>query len=910
MFADQWISAAGGIPAEYRGPGAHGCVASAEFVPFDPEHLDQPIVARFQRIAQHHPGKTAVSDGRLSLTYDQLRRAAFHLAHRINELVPPTRPIMIVLPQSALFSVAALACLAAGRPFAPLDRSYPRARNAKVLREVGAAAAIIARSDEADELGLSLPCIDIASSLGATENLLPLTSDPDDPALILFTSGSTGDPKGICNAQRALLQRVFHATNSCHIHSDDRLVLLSSFCTIAGVRETFSALLNGATLHVTDPSSLGFSGVLRILRDAQITIGYAVPALLRHLMSAPASRNAFSSFRLLRVGGDIPLQSDLELIRRVAPRSSTLIAFSSTEVPTIFQWFVPPDWQPDCLRLPIGFVQPGFEFAVHDASGCAVPVGKEGELVVRSRYLALGYWQNGRLQQGPFIRDAKDRSKRILQTGDMIRIRPDSLVEMLGRKDLQIKMRGYRVNPAELEAVLRGSPSVADAAVIARRAGEEVTALVAFVVPARSGSDDITDTLKSAIDRQLPSYMRPIYIRTLHEIPKLSGFKADLQKLVAIDQQAIATAADQERPVGNEKRCDGGERLSHVRHAVAAAWATVLNRSSLEADLAWDDAGGDSLAALLLWFMIEEALGPVPLETFQPQMTPTALMQAISRQLAARSSVVAADQPKTPLVFLMPPYDGDFPQLMRFRTALEGRVRFCVIRYPGWPDMIKAPASFALIVDAALAQILPRLEGRPCALAGYSFGGAVAWETAGRLRELGHEIEFVGLIDTARSRELLHPQISLRARAERFLSAARSSPGAIRHNLFQMVARVLSRRHCSLLTVLSRSSALMPTRLALAFQWHLTAQLRLRALDQWSPTPLDLPVTLFRSDEHRQATPDFGWAGMCGSLTIVPIGGTHVSILEPPHLKLLCDRFDEAVTRHPHLTHNRPVGVA
>ncbi len=686
-------------------------------------------------------------------------------------------------------------------------------------------------------------------------------------------------------------------------------MLLSSFCTIAGVRETFSALLNGATLHVTDPGTLGFSGVLKVLRDARITIGYAVPALLRHLMSAPAAGDAFSSFRILRVGGDIPLKSDLDLIRRVAPRSSTLIAFSSTELPTIFQWFVPPHWEPDCLRLPIGFAQPGFEFAVHDASGCAVPVGKDGELVVRSRYLALGYWQNGRLRQGPFIRDAEDSSKRILQTGDMVRIRPDSLVDMLGRKDLQIKMRGYRVNPAELEAVVRGSPSVADAAVIARRAGEQVTALVAFVVPARSGGSDITDALKRAIDKQLPSYMRPIHIRMLHEIPKLSGFKVDLQKLVAIDQQEVAKAADQECPSESEKSDDGGEPLSHVRKTVAAAWATVLNRSSLEADIAWDDAGGDSLAALLLWFMVEEALGPIPLETFRPQMTPRALMQAISRQVTARASVLEADQPKTPLVFLMPPYDGDFPSLMRFRVALKGRVRFCVIRYPGWTDTIKAPASFALIVDAALAQILPRLEG-PCALAGYSFGGAVAWETARRLRELGHEIEFIGMIDTARGRELLHPQITLRARAQRFLGAARLSPKAARHNLFQMAARGLSRQRCSLLNVLGKSLAPMSTRLALAFQWHLTAQLRLRALDQWSPAPAGLPVTLFRSDEHREATPDFGWAGMCGRLTIVPIGGTHASILEPPHLKLLCDRFAEAVKRHPHLTRDQSVGVA
>src|SRR6202022_2288366 len=123
--------------------------------------------------------------------------------------------------------------------------------------------------------------------------------------------------------------------------------------------ETFAALLNGATLYVADPSRLGINGVLRMLRDARATVGYIVPALLRQLLAAPDAKEAFGHARIVRIGGDIPVTDDLALCRLMLPSSChILIAFSSTEAPTIFQWFIPRDWNPDGIRLPIGYARP------------------------------------------------------------------------------------------------------------------------------------------------------------------------------------------------------------------------------------------------------------------------------------------------------------------------------------------------------------------------------------------------------------------------------------------------------------------------------------------------------------------------------------------------------------------------
>jgi acyl-coenzyme A synthetase/AMP-(fatty) acid ligase/thioesterase domain-containing protein len=889
MPADSWLSAAEDHPVDFMGPGG-------ELTPFDAAYLDQPIFNRFREIVLRHGRKIAVTDGELSLTYDQLHRSALHLAHRLNQCGTQTRPVAIVLPQGALFSVAALACLAAGRPFAPIDRNYPLLRNVKTMRELEPGAVIVGHAADADELDILVPCIDIANSLPATEELQPLHSDPDDPALILFTSGTTGDPKGICNSQRALLQRIFHATNSCYISSEDRLALFSSFCTIAGVREVFSALLNGATLYVTDPSCMGVSGILKLMQESRITIGYMVPVLLRTLLSAPSARDAFSSFRILRVGGDNPLKSDLDRIRWVAPQTSILIAFSSTEMPTVFQWFVPADWKPEHPRLPIGYLQPGFECKLDIPPEDMPSPEMAGELIVRSRYLALGHWQGGRLIEGPFARYDKDPSIRIWHTGDVVRVRSDSLVEMLGRKDRQVKLRGYRVNLNEVEAVLRDSPRIADAAVIARRAGEEVSALVAFAVPSGHADKKITNELKEEIEKHLPSYMRPIHFRLLPEIPKLSGLKHDLQKLSAIDRQELAAESERtSRAAGVATAAAISKSSRSIRDVVESAWRIALDRSSFDADLAWDEAGGDSLATLNLWFAIEQALGPMPLDIFRPQMSPSALVQAIAHHLQPHTTAREAKSRAAPLVFFMPPYDGDLPLLVRFRAALEGQVSFSVIHYPGCKEMMKSEGRFEGIVDAALRQILPRMDDHPCALAGYSFGGVVAWEIARRLVDRGHDIAFVGLIDTALD-GLLNPSIAMSARASRFLRQVCSSPG-VEVLIDPVMKNLLRTSSLPMLNIMEKTIELMPTTFALTFQRHLTGQMRLRALDQWTAAPADVSVTLFRSDDHRERAPDFGWRRVCEQLTIVPIGGTHESILQPPHLNTLCDRFAESVQR-------------
>jgi thioesterase domain-containing protein len=670
-------------------------------------------------------------------------------------------------------------------------------------------------------------------------------------------------------------------------------VVLSSPGTIAGIRETFVALLNGMTLHVADPVRLGINAVLKCVEDAQVTLGYMVPALLRQLLGAPGARNAFRHMRIIRTGGDIPLASDIALCRATLPASCHfLIAFSSTEVPTIFQWFVPRNWEPKEVRLPIGYVRRGMSFRLLDEDR-PVPQGEVGELVVKSRYLALGYWQEGRLHPGPFLTDPEDPAVHILHTGDLVRLRPDGLAEMIGRKDRQIKIRGLRTDLGEIEVAMRTCRGVADAAVIVRRRGQEDATLVAFVV-AGEGSDATLAELKVALARRLPSHMCPSRIHVIDAIPQLPGFKPDLAALERIDAAQEAqgkTAGEREKAVRRARRPPADAKaLASVRAAVARAWTTALDRRSFRADRAWDEAGGDSLKALHLCCLIEESLGRrIPMEKFEPGMTPTRLVAMIAKGAGRPTDPGQC----APLVFFVPPADGDTPMLAQFRAACGEGVRFEVIQYPQWREMMATGAAFDSLVDATVTQVIAAADGK-ISLAGYSFGGFVAWEAAQRLVASGRAVEFLGLIDTQLAFTAAHQSSWRRARylLRKATTERRAAFAAILERSFRTLAR---QAKLPLLKMVGGLINVLPAQLAFEMNYHLTYQLRVQSRRNWTPTPLQAPTYLFRTEEFSPQAAQATWGHLTNKLEVISVGGDHWSVLQPPLRERLCREFVAAV---------------
>lgn len=827
--------------------------------------LSLPIAERFRAVAQAFPGRVAVADGESSITYKEALQQVDALAARLAGETAPDDLVGILLSASIEFPIAMLACLAAGRLFVPLDLHYPRAWLASVMQDSGIAA-VIGRFEDAESAELvpqGTRRIDLAQPASRTASFAP--KGPDEPAIVLFTSGSTGKPKGIVNSQRALLRRVAQYANAAHINESDRFLPLSSECTIAGLRERLTALLTGASLHVIDVQRSGARQILDRMNGANVTMLYAVPALLRSLMQLDDGR-APASLRVVRVGGDAVLWSDIEALRAWADCRIEL-GYSSTEAP-IMQWFVPRDFPQEGAKVPLGHPLAGNALAIVGDDDAPVAPGETGELVVRSPYVALGRWSEGRCDGADFPADPKDESCRILRTGDLVRLRADGLIDLIGRKDRQLKIRGQRIEPGELEAALRRQPGMRDAAVYPRRVGAQWW-LIAYIV-----GDADTATLKTALRDTLPAALQPQRIHRLDELPRLASAKLDMAALVALDEEW------QRREV--TALAPGAAPQGETEETIAAIWCRVLERDAAGRDDDFFDCGGDSLSTLGLMFGIEEALGrELPVTMIYEAPTIAALAAAIEQHKAPVFSplVKIKDGGGAPL-FVVHGVGGNVMELFAFGRRLSQPVYALQAR---GLDGKQAPnRSIAAMADDYLAAIRTVFPHGPWHLAGYSSGGLVALEMAQRLRAQGKAPASLTLIDTQTNAR----QWPLAIWAEHVL-------GRLRHHRQSLAALPARARLAYAGKAFAALGTLIQWRLGLKAPPSPPTAMRippalqgvfdatLAAIAAYRPRRYDGPVELIvpQTADAFMAQPARLWRLYCAHLAVSRVPGDHLSMI-------------------------------
>jgi acyl-coenzyme A synthetase/AMP-(fatty) acid ligase len=371
---------------------------------------------------------------------------------------------------------------------------------------------------------------------------------------------------------------VAQSINAAHINAADRLLTLAPPCTIVGVRDVMTALLAGASIHVLDPQGVGAREIVNAIRAEAVTILFAFPALLRSIVAARDGR-ADASLRLVRVGGDTTVWSDIETLRAwLAPEAAIQLVYAATEAP-MMQWFVADKCRRTDARIPIGYPLPGNCLALVDEEGHATPPGEVGELIVGSRYVSLGSWVEGRLADENVETDGRC-GWRIFRTGDLVRQRPDGLLARVGRKDRQVKIRGSRVDLDGVEARLRGHSSVRDVAVVGRPSHADGTSTLVAYVSAREGAPaGLIDELK-ALMRSAPPPMRPARFYLEPSIPRLPSSKLDVRALAALDEANV----QRERAESSEEShapCDGRRRsrLAHGGSRLARRFALAASLS-------------------------------------------------------------------------------------------------------------------------------------------------------------------------------------------------------------------------------------------------------------------------------------------------------------------------------------------
>jgi acyl-coenzyme A synthetase/AMP-(fatty) acid ligase/acyl carrier protein len=553
------------------------------FVEFKPEDVEQSITARFEKQAALYPDQIAVKTRRHSVSYLELNRAADQVAHAIlHRTSIEKQPIALLFENGAPFVIASLGALKAGKIQVSLESTFPPARLRYVLEQSQAAMLVTdnANFSLARQLG-NLPVVNIDEIGGrfpAAEIGISVT--PHDPVAIGYSSGSTGEPKGMVWNHRGLLHAVMRHTNMSHMCAHDRLVMFRT-----SFRAYLYALLNGATYYPVDLHQDEAPELAEWLIWEKITMYRAAVSAFRSFAGALKGTEPFPHLRLILLFGEPVYHADVELYRR---RFSDHTLLGSTlgcmEFDDYAYFFVDRNSTLPGGVLPGGYPIADAEILLLGDDGRPGGPGQIGEIAIRSRYNPVGYWRRDDLTQTKFLGQPGSGDERIYLTGDLGRIGPDGCIVHQGRKDFEVKIRGYRVDIGEVETVLTEIEGVKQAIVVGWEDNPGNKRLIAYVVPVETHKVTVTE-LRRILAEKLPDYMVPSAFITLSRLPLTATGKIDRRALPPPDRTRplLETSFVAPRTPAEEK--------------LAAIWSDVLGLDRVGVNDSFLELGGDSLSA-------------------------------------------------------------------------------------------------------------------------------------------------------------------------------------------------------------------------------------------------------------------------------------------------------------------------
>ena len=507
--------------------------------------------------AESGPDRDAIQFRGRSLTYGRLDAMANGIARALVEGgIRRGDRVGLFAPKSPEVVAAVYGIMRAGAVYVPLDTGQPVLRAATVAADC-TVAALVSTPSRADKLlavpgqrrprlvlliddgtgPVDLPCASVSFEQATAD---PEATDPgiaaidEDLAYILYTSGSTGVPKGVMLSHRNALTFVEWSARTIGASPEDRFSSHAPLHFDLSVFDLYVAALGGATL-VLVPHEEAYIGtsLVRFIRDERITVWYSVPSalmLMTRLVSAPGT---FPSLRAVVFAGEVYPTKQLRRLRAVVPQAELWNLYGPTET-NVCTYFRVGELPQDDRPIPIGRACENTEVFALKEDGSVAEVGEEGELYVRGATVMKGYWNRPdhtaeSLVPNPIPGGPPDP---VYRTGDLVRLRPDDDYDFLGRRDHQVKSRGYRVELGEVEAALNSHPGVAEALAVAIPHEEWGTAIVGYVVPS-AGVSLAEPDLKRHAAKRIPRYMVPSAVRVVPSFPRTSTGKIDRQRVLA-----------------------------------------------------------------------------------------------------------------------------------------------------------------------------------------------------------------------------------------------------------------------------------------------------------------------------------------------------------------------------------------
>ncbi|MEX2600595.1 MAG: amino acid adenylation domain-containing protein [Balneolaceae bacterium] len=705
-----------------------------------PDTLPETI----RQTAARHPERIALVCGESELSYGDLERRSNRLAHLLLSLgVEKQSRVAVAIGRSIDMVVSLLAILKTGCSYVPLDPTYPANRIEMIFEDAGIEWLLTHSS-----LQESMPVCDRVVCIDQVMPDLDDSQYPDTPpvteirgedlAYVIFTSGSTGRPKGVMIPHRAMLNFLNSMIEKPGISADDTVLAVTTIAFDIAVLELWASLVSGAGVAIASEKDVrDGEALLDLIRRRKITLMQATPATWNLLVES--GWEGTPELKCLCGGEAMPRQLADELLTRCGTVWN-MYGPTETTVWSSIQQIEGVGRTTEAVE-PIGRPIANTCLYILDDELNPVPPGVPGELYIGGKGVAAGYLNQPEMTADRFLPDPFREAGRMYRTGDLARYRPDGVTEYLGRMDQQVKLRGYRIEPGEIEHQLRQFPGILHCAVVIQGDGVEAR-LAAFYVLEHEENPVQATELKAFLHSRLPDYMVPTVYVALEEMPLTPNGKMDRKALKSMEggREMLGSVS------GSSARDIAELRLLNI-------WQELLDDPSVGHDDNFFDAGGHSLIAVRLMAAIGVEFGRhLPLATLFQNPTVAQLARQLKKEgssdLWSPLVEIRPGSPGNRPLFCAPGAGGNVLYLQPLSKFIRKETPFWGLQ-PAGLDGLSSPATTVEELASCYIEGIEKLNpDGPWQLSGHSFGGTVAFEMARQLRQKGREVGRLILLDS------------------------------------------------------------------------------------------------------------------------------------------------------------------
>lgn len=705
------------------------------------------ILSRWREVVRALPDAPSVASAGVTYTFAEVDRLSDVMASDVLDRIADgdDRPIGALIAHDANAVIAGLAVIKTGRLLVVLDGHMPADRLG-VYAEMAGLATVVADDAYAAHLP-SLPGIETVIGLqdlvaaasisdrAVTEQDLPGTARGGrDGYCIIFTSGSSGKPKGVLQLHQSMLNDAANQGTITGISPADRSIGVMPLGFVFGLPNLMALLLNGASVWLFDPRDHGLAELRDWITDNRLTTIHSTPYVTRSLAESLPEGEILDTIRMFLTGGEAMSARDAALVRDRLPKDALFVnANGSTECSLLTAWTLQGGEPLPTGTIPAGKVAKNKEFLLLGEDGTPVAQGETGELAIISDYISGGYWNDPEKNATTFVTD--DQGRHMFLQGDLGRIDENGDLVLGGRADSSVKVRGYLVEPGEIEAVLQTIDEILDAVVVASKQEDEQTRLIAYVAAKPGLRAPSNAQIRRILRQSIPEYMIPGEIVQLATMPRTERGKIDRRALPPVPERVVDFYEMNQREV-----------------AMSTIWQQVLELPAVGLDDDFMALGGDSLSTEELVQVVRERFDVIvpanEILSFPTLREFTKRVVSGSAALPSHPDIVTLNAigTETPvfcfagggaLALTFMPLSRHFPNTPVYAFQAHGLEERAI---PDWSVEAMATRFIRLMR-------IVRPSG-PYRLAGHSFGGLIALEVARQLNAAGQEVQSLAILDT------------------------------------------------------------------------------------------------------------------------------------------------------------------